>query len=103
MEPEIFLIIPARQIGTADAAFEQRIARNHLLLRRQEERNAAGRVSGRVQDMGFDTAGAQDVAFARRFVDARVFGRRDAQPRRLHAQVIRQKGVAFVHIRRVRR
>src|SRR5580698_3622994 len=92
--------IAARQVRAPNAPLEKRIARDHSAFERKIERNAAGSVTRRVQDVRPDRSRANNIALPRGRVDPRIFGRFHAEPRGLHIESIAQHLVVLMHVYR---
>ncbi len=99
----------APEIRAADTAGKERVAGEELGLAegeiaaivRKVERNAAGRVAGRVNDAGEEVAPLEDIAFLEQLVNFDEFRRAHAKERGLHFHAaIERKVVAMHHDRR---
>jgi hypothetical protein len=88
----------APEIGAADGAGEKRVAGEENLLLRQVETRAAGRVAGRVEDLGAEACAPADfIAGLHRSVHRHCGRREKAEGGALHGDIFEQPAVFGVH------
>lgn len=97
----------AGEVGSADAALEQRVAGDQAALLSvttvvgragalHDQTDAPGRVAGRVQNASGKATPTQRVPFFHKIANLNCLGRRDAEPLRLHIEAAVEAEIGVV-------